>query len=690
MIFAHPHWFWALAAVPLLAALFLRSERQRARTIARLIAARLYDRLAGSASAGRRRARFVLLLLGLACALAALAQPRWGFSWQEQKRRGRDVLIAIDTSRSMLANDLAPSRLARAKLAAEDLIGQLSGDRVGLIAFAGSAFLQAPLTTDHSAVLNALRELNTEVIPLGGTDLAVAIRTASEAFGKGESDFRALVIITDGEELDEAGTAAAEQVKGAVRIFTVGAGSVEGTIIAVPGRGGRTEYLKDEQGQIVKSRLDEARLRAIAEATGGFYVALRSGPAEMRQIVRDGIDPMSTQEFDAQPSRLPIERYHWPLSAAMALLAAALLIGERRRGAARRMAAAATLLALAWSGGSEARGAESGYALYEQGRYNDAQEAYERQLGKDPHSGLAAFNLGAAAYKNGQLDKALDAFSKALASDDPGLRAKAEYNLGNTLFKRATASKPAPELKGLEDALSHYGEARKLSPEHASAKRNFEITEKRIAQLKQQQEQQKQDEKKEHKPGKEQDQQKQKQQGDEKQEGEGKEQKQPGQKEDGSKPPQSSRANGGEKGQDGKGGESNEKEENSGAGRDKPEAKSENGGKAGQEKQGAKVASPPDDKDAKEGEPSQPESAEKDESPQKPAGELAGAGAGKDVEEQAGQAAGQTAMTEAESAARDRELEARALLDSLSSEDLRGRLLNPAERRRAGRALRDW
>src|SRR5439155_26481673 len=129
--------------------------------------------------------------------------PQFGYTWQQSKRKGRDLLIAIDTSKSMLATDLAPNRLARAKLAAQDLINLLQGDRVGLVAFAGDAFLQAPLTIDYSAVLSSINELDTTIIPRGGTDIAAAIKLAAEAFGKGESENRALILMTDGEELDQ-------------------------------------------------------------------------------------------------------------------------------------------------------------------------------------------------------------------------------------------------------------------------------------------------------------------------------------------------------------------------------------------------------------------------------------------------------------------------------------------------------
>lgn len=165
MSFGQPLWFWALTLLPILVALYVRHERRRVMLLRRLVAARLLDQLAGTVSLGRRRWRFALLLLGLAAVIVSLARPRYGYTWEESKRQGRDVMIAIDCSRSMLATDLSPNRLERAKLATQDLIGQLEGDRVGLIAFAGTAFLQAPLTIDYSAVLDSLSELDTNIIP---------------------------------------------------------------------------------------------------------------------------------------------------------------------------------------------------------------------------------------------------------------------------------------------------------------------------------------------------------------------------------------------------------------------------------------------------------------------------------------------------------------------------------------------
>ncbi|MCX6977504.1 MAG: VWA domain-containing protein, partial [Verrucomicrobia bacterium] len=176
--FSEPRYFWVGVIFPVLIGLFLRNGGQRRKLLRQLVAVRLEGRLAGSLSVAKRVGRFVCMLTGLGLVVVALAGPRWGYTWEKSQRRGRDVILAIDCSKSMLATDLAPSRLGRAKLAAEDLIGQLEGDRAGLIAFAGTAFLQAPLTVDYGAVLGSLAELDTEIIPRGGSNITAAIQLA--------------------------------------------------------------------------------------------------------------------------------------------------------------------------------------------------------------------------------------------------------------------------------------------------------------------------------------------------------------------------------------------------------------------------------------------------------------------------------------------------------------------------------
>src|SRR5213595_4013824 len=201
MTFGAPEWLWGLWLIPLLIALFIRAERRGHQRLQQFVSARLLPQLAGTVNRPRRIIRFSLILLGLALAIVSLAQPRWGYTFEDVKRKGLDLLIAVDTSRSMLSNDVQPNRLERVKLAARDLINELQGDRVGLIAFAGSAFLQAPLTIDYEAVVESINDLDTKTIPEGGTNISEAISLATQSFGKSPMGNRALIIFTDGEEL---------------------------------------------------------------------------------------------------------------------------------------------------------------------------------------------------------------------------------------------------------------------------------------------------------------------------------------------------------------------------------------------------------------------------------------------------------------------------------------------------------
>jgi len=465
MTFASPLWLWALAVLPLLALFLVVGERSRAAVIDKLVAARLQPRLAGSVSATKRRLRFFLALLALALAILALARPQWGFAWEEAKRKGRDVLITIDASRSMLADDVKPNRLTRAKLAAEDLLDSLTGDRVGIVVFAGTAFLQAPLTVDYSAIRNSLKEIDTETIPQGGTNLKEAMLEAKEAFGKGESDNRALIVFSDGEELEADAASIASDFKGKVKIFTVGIGTPEGALIPIR-KNGRLEFVQDETGNPVRSRLDEKRLRNVAEDTGGFYLHLQAGRAQMQDIVRRGLGSMTEQEIDARMSQRPTERYQWPLGGAIVALFAAMLLGERRRTTLRPGLAAVLCLAFCLP-------LHSARADETKPTAEDAQKAaakaeydqFQKQLKWLPDSPEVYYNLGTAAYKKGDIDEAMRNFSRGLLSLRRDVQVNSRDYLGNSLYQTGRKKEEKKDkLADWKEAVQQYDEALKLEP----------------------------------------------------------------------------------------------------------------------------------------------------------------------------------------------------------------------------------
>jgi len=511
MTFGAAQWLWGLLLIPLLIALFLRSERRGLKRLQEFVSARLLPQLAGTVNRPRRILRFAMQLLGLALAIVSLAQPRWGYTFEDVKRKGLDLLIAVDTSRSMLSNDVQPNRLDRVKLAIQDLIGQLQGDRVGLIAFAGRSFLQAPLTIDYDAVVEAVNDLDTKTIPEGGTNISSAITLATQSFGKSAMGNRALVIFTDGEELSgDAVKTAKEAADAGVRIFTVGVGTPQGSLIPVTGDDGQTSFVKDPSGQVVKSKLDDKRLSEIAQATGGFYVHLENGLRTMEQIQNEGLAKMQAAEMDVRLSRRAIERYEWPLGGALVALALSILIPERKRArqkvygpapgpSARGVAAgpagasaAATLLVMFL--GSSAFATSPGLDAYRSGKFEDAYSQFQQTLKTHPESRAEdklQFDSGAAAYKLKDYGKAMESFSQALLSQDTGLQGKGHYNLGNTLYQRGDAQKSDDKkLSDWTNALDHYEQTLKLDPQNQEAKDNYDYVKRKIEELKNKKQQQ--------------------------------------------------------------------------------------------------------------------------------------------------------------------------------------------------------
>jgi Ca-activated chloride channel family protein len=484
MIFQSPAFLWLLI-LPLALAAFsgVLGKRDRNR-LAALVDFRLLDRLTASVSRRRRTAKHLLLLTALTLGILGLARPTWGERVTSIQTSGRDVLLAIDVSRSMLANDIAPSRLLRAKMAAEDLISLLPGDRVGLLAFAGSAFLQAPITSDHSAVKTCIQELDTEIIPLGGTNVTAAVQEAKRAFKQAEGSLHALVIISDGEDLENDVIQTLKKDGEGIRIFTLGIGTPEGTILSVPSPNGGVEYVRGPDGQIVKSALDEAKMKAIAEATGGFYQRLRSGPPEMRRVAEEGIARMEETMGQTHEQRQAIDRFEWFVSPALALLLLSVLLSERRKETStamtrstspvKRATAIVALLAAAALAPTTQAATSAGLDAYQKGDFDEAKRAFDADRETHPDSPEHAYNAGTTAYQKGSFAEAVDLFGRALQSESPTFRSKASYNIGNSLVKLATSNRRSADRPALENAITQYEEALRLDPDLSQARENAE------------------------------------------------------------------------------------------------------------------------------------------------------------------------------------------------------------------------
>jgi Ca-activated chloride channel family protein len=476
--------------VPALAAFYLYAFRSRRRLLERFASRQMLARLTAGVSRPRQAAKAVLVLLGLATALLSLAEVQWGFTWEEVKRQGVDIVIALDVSDSMLVEDAEAGgklpRLLRAKREIVDLLRLLEGDRIGLVAFAGTAFVECPLTLDYSAAEVFLETLDTELIPVKGTAIGEAIRTSLTAFEGSSHPSRAIILITDGEDHSGEALAAAEEAKAAgVRIFPIGIGRDEGSPIPAAGGG----FRRDRGGEIILSRLDEPTLQKVALATGGRYVRSVTGDVDLEQIYHQGIKAtMEEQELGSRRRQRWEERFQWVLALALLALMLEPLVPERRRRKEAALALALlSVILLPWRAEAQAPAAagpppgaaaaeatrqqaaapriEDPYRAYEAGLYDQALAGFLDLQLERPEDPALALNLGNAHYRMRDWEAAGRAFGEAAMAADPSVRQQAVYSLGNVAFRQGR----------LGEAVELYKAALELDPDDEDAKFNLEF-----------------------------------------------------------------------------------------------------------------------------------------------------------------------------------------------------------------------
>lgn len=474
--FARPELLWLslaiLVAGTIAVALLLRRRSRLSQWIDSSHAARL--------APGRSRARTVgkaaLGVIGLVLMSAALARPQLGARQETIKRRGIDVVVALDASRSMLATDVAPTRMARAKLELETLLAGLEGDRVGLVTFAGSAFVQMPLTSDYAAAQLFLRAVDPSAMPEGGTDIGGALRLAKEVLDQADhgAHERAVVLLSDGEDWGADAASAAESLrKAGIHTFAVGIGSPAGAPVpVVDARGVQRGYVEDADGRPVLTRLDREGLTKIAHAGGGEAFWQPRGVA-IGEVVRR-IEAMQKSELADTRVTSYVERFQWLLAPGLALLVLGMWLppsGRRRPRRARRpTAAAAALLLLAFAPGRAHAAAllekaepatARGLSAYARGDYAAALQAFDEAAHQAP-SAAAEYDRGTALYKLGRFADAKQAFTRALALQ-PG--SKTLYDLGNSLAA----------LDDTKGAIDAYRRALVADPTAEPARHNLEL-----------------------------------------------------------------------------------------------------------------------------------------------------------------------------------------------------------------------
>ncbi len=357
-------------------------------------------------------------------------------------------------------------------------------DRMGLVAFAGDAFLECPLTTDNTAFQQSVQALNVNSIPQGGTAIAEAINTALTAF-KEKDHYKILVLLTDGEDNvneSEALEAAKNAAKEGLKIFTIGIGTAAGDLIRVTDANGNSDYVRDEQGNVVKSHLNENLLQQIAGATGGFYLPLR-GADTIDTLYERGLEPLPKSEGNEKLMKRYHEQFQWPLGAAILLLLAEMFLPERSLQTATKSkgkaAAIAALFAIVFLPLAAEASPASALSDYKSGNYTNALTEFSRLAEIQTNDLRLVFNAGAAAYRATNYDAALQDFQSVTLSPDLKLQQQAFYNLGNT-FYRMGELKFAPSAEGLDamtetwtNALQNYAHAVQLNTNDADAAFNF-------------------------------------------------------------------------------------------------------------------------------------------------------------------------------------------------------------------------
>ena len=311
MLFGEPGYFnlfWCL--VPLIF-FMIWGIRKKYQLTQKFCGNLLLSRLVHPGTEKRHHSKTICIVLAVFFLMFSLTQPRWGYHWEDLHQRGVDVIIALDVSSSMLAEDIKPNRLERAKRKITDLLNMLEGDRIGLVAFAGTSFVQCPLTLDYGAARIFLSAIDTQLIPIQGTAIGNAIETSAKAFNTKEKKSKAIILITDGEDQTGKALSAAKSAGNqGIKIYTIGIGGEIGA--PLPDLTGNGGFRKNQQGEVILSKLDEITLQQIALETGGSYVRSVTGDIDLKTIYQEQIKKnIEKKELKSERRKIWQERFQW-------------------------------------------------------------------------------------------------------------------------------------------------------------------------------------------------------------------------------------------------------------------------------------------------------------------------------------------------------------------------------------------
>ncbi|MFZ3116400.1 MAG: VWA domain-containing protein [Syntrophales bacterium] len=478
MKFARVEMLFLIWIVPVLFLFFLWGTKKRDNILSRFASPRGLKSILPDVDKRRLRLKAGLILLSLLLVAIALAGPQYGCKWQKIERAGVDIIIALDCSKSMLASDIKPTRLEHAKRKIYDLLSMLQGDRIGLVAFAGTAFLQSPLTLDYGIFRVFLQALTPEFLPLGGTNIPDAINTAISALDAKTATEKAIILITDGDSTTGDPMAAARNAqKLGIKLFAIGVGSKDGA--PMPDEQGG--FKKDAGGNTILARLDEETLKRITALTDGIYVHSLTGDLDIDTIYKKNIlRQMKLSTLAGDRRQIWEDRYQWFLLPAIIALAAELFISERKKVIIALLVMGLPLLSVRAEAASIQQLFKDGIAAYEKGDYPKALKLFIEAQINEPDRPEIYYNIGNTYYKSGKYNAARESYREALKGKDDLLREKTFYNMGNAAFR----------MENLAEAKSDYEAALKINPLDFQAQQNLAYVKKELEKKQNQQKEQ--------------------------------------------------------------------------------------------------------------------------------------------------------------------------------------------------------